>query len=92
MLITPSGIVISVNSSQKEKAEAPTATEKVEEKKEAIPATEEVEEVEEVVENSEDSEDLSKKTLTELKAAAKEAGIKGYSAMKKDELITLLSE
>ncbi len=44
--------------------------------------TEEVEEVEEVVENSEDSEDLSKKTLTELKAAAKEAGIKGYSAMK----------
>ena len=77
---------------KEEKVEAPTATEKVEEKKEAIPATEEVEEVEEVVENSEDSEDLSKKTLTELKAAAKEAGIKGYSAMKKDELITLLSE
>ena len=77
---------------KEEKVEAPTATEKVEEKKEAIQATEEVEEVEEVVENSEDSEDLSKKTLTELKAAAKEAGIKGYSAMKKDELITLLSE
>ena len=77
---------------KEEKVEASTATEKVEEKKEAIQATEEVEEVEEVVENSEDSEDLSKKTLTELKAAAKEAGIKGYSAMKKDELITLLSE
>jgi len=77
---------------KEEKVEAPTATEKVEEKKEAIKATEEVEEVEEVVENSEDSEDLSKKTLTELKAAAKEAGIKGYSAMKKDELISLLSE
>ena len=77
---------------KEEKVETPTATEKVEEKKEAIQATEDVEEVEEVVENSEDSEDLSKKTLTELKAAAKEAGIKGYSAMKKDELISLLSE
>ncbi len=32
-------------------------------------------------------EDLSAKTLTELKTMAKEAGIKGYSTMKKDELI-----
>ncbi|MGN1338102.1 MAG: Rho termination factor N-terminal domain-containing protein [Candidatus Coprovivens sp.] len=31
-------------------------------------------------------------TLTALKAMAKEAGIKGYSAMKKDELIASLSE
>ena len=44
---------------------------------------------EEVVE--EVTEDLSAKTLTELKAMAKTAGIKGYSTMKKDELISILS-
>ncbi len=32
-------------------------------------------------------EDLSTKTLTELKNMAKEAGVKGYSTMKKEELI-----
>lgn len=35
-------------------------------------------------------EDLSKKTLSELKAIAKEKGIKGYSTMKKDELLSNL--
>ena len=35
-------------------------------------------------------EDLSTKTLTELKAMAKEKGLKGYSAMKKEELINNL--
>ena len=33
------------------------------------------------------AEDLNAKTLTELKAIAKEKGIKGYSTMKKDELL-----
>ena len=34
--------------------------------------------------------DYSKMTLTELKAVAKEQGVKGYSTMKKDELISNL--
>ena len=43
------------------------------------------EEVKEEV--KEETVDYSKMTLTELKAVAKEKGIKGYSSMKKDELI-----
>ena len=66
-------------SKKEEKVEAPVAEEVV------------VEEVaEELVEEA--TEDLSAKTLTELKAIAKASGIKGYSTMKKDELIASLSE
>ncbi len=36
------------------------------------------------------SKDYSKMTLTELKAIAKEQGVKGYSTMKKDEIISNL--
>jgi len=63
-------------------------TKKVEVKAEAT-----AEEVVEVIEEkTEATEDLSSKTLTDLKAMAKEAGIKGYTNMKKDELIASLSE
>lgn len=37
-------------------------------------------------------EDLSKKTVSELKALAKEKKIKGYSTMKKEELLSVLNK
>ena len=62
---------------KKEKAEK-----KVEEKKVVEPVVEET---------KEEKADLSSKTLAELKAMAKEAGIKGYSTMKKEDLIKALN-
>ena len=52
-----------------------------------------VEEVKEEKEASTTEEkDYSKMTLAELKAVAKEKSIKGYSTMKKDELLEVLSK
>ena len=54
-----------------------------------------IEPTEEVIEEQielQPTEDLSAKSLSALKSLAKEAGIKGYSTMKKDQLIGALSE
>ena len=58
-------------------------TKKVEPKREAV-VKEETKEV------KEESKDYSSMTLTELKAVAKEQGLKGYSNLKKDEIIAKL--
>lgn len=56
---------------------------------EVVKAKEEKVEKKETV-KEEKSTDLSKMTLAELKQVAKDRGIKGYSTMKKDELLTSL--
>ena len=70
------------------KAKKTTKKEEKEEVKEAKKETKKVEKKE----TKKAKEDYSTKTLTELKAIAKEKGLKGYSTMKKDELVELLNK
>ena len=90
--------VISEDDKTKEEVVSEEETSEVKETKKAPKAKKEVveETKEEVKEEKpakakkEEKEDLSGKTLTELKELAKERGIKGYSKLKKDDLIKAL--
>lgn len=82
------------------KEKAPQTSKKpVEEKQEEVQEVSTVEEVKEVVEEKvkkapakKEETSLEDLTLAELKDKAKEAGIKGYSKMKKNEIIEELSK
>ena len=88
-----------VNDDDKNKSEKKAKKEVKEDKKEKVAQKEEKVEVKQEEkkevkkeEVKEESEDLSSMTLADLKAKAKDAGIKGYSTMKKAELVEVLSK
>jgi small subunit ribosomal protein S2 len=74
---------------KKEVAKEEKATKKAPKAEKAEKATETKKEVKKET-KKEAKEDLSSKTLAELKTIAKEKGIKGYSTMKKDDLLNAL--
>ena len=78
---------------QEKASKKETKKEVAKEEKKEVQEEAQVEEVKEEKEASTTEEkDYSKMTLAELKAVAKEKSIKGYSTMKKDELLEVLSK
>ena len=71
-----------IKKAQRKEVKQEGKEEKTEEKKTPVK--------EEVKESKEEKEDFDSKTLTELKAIAKEKGVKGYSTMKKADLVAAL--
>ena len=84
--------VISEDDKTKEEIVSDEEIKEVKETKKTTKAKKEVveETKEEVKEEKVEKEDLSSKNLTELKEIAKERGIKGYSKLKKEELLEVL--
>ena len=92
-----------VNDDDKAKAEKKAKKEVKEEKVEKVEKEARVEKIEKKVEKKEvkkevkeevkeETVDFASMTLADLKAKAKEAGVKGYSTMKKAELVEVLSK